>query len=138
MAIQWKVPGLTVFVSLLDGLPIAMHLWYLHDSVAYYHLGASNQDGYRVGANFALMMAAIEYFSDQGHRWLALGGEAGLHSKEDGLTRFKRGWSTDTRMAYFCGRVLQPARYAQLVRSRNVSSDYFPQYRTPLNSRAAA
>jgi hypothetical protein len=49
---------------------------------------------------------------------------------EDGLSFFKKGWSTGTRTAFFCGRILDPERYAQLATARGVAgTDYFPAYR---------
>ena len=41
--------------------------------------------------------------------------------------RFKRGWATGTRTAHFCGRVLDPERYAQLAGA--AATSYFPAYR---------
>lgn len=60
-----------------------------------------------------------------------LGAGAGIDDKgTDGLTRFKRGWSTGTRTAYFCGRVFDHAKYSELVRATSASAtNYFPAYR---------
>ena len=47
-----------------------------------------------------------------------------------GLREFKRGWSTGTRPAYLCGRILQPQRYAELAEERGPGErSYFPAYR---------
>ena len=55
----------------------------------------------------------------------------GVHcNKTDGLSRFKEGWSSDTRTAYFCGHIFDRDRYAELTSDINISeTDYFPAYR---------
>jgi hypothetical protein len=74
--------------------------------------------------------SAREYFSQHGCRFLNLGAGAGLGPSADGLSRFKQGWSTSTRTAYLCGRVLDRDAYDRLVRdSHRGGSDYFPAYR---------
>ena len=48
----------------------------------------------------------------------------------DGLSRFKRGWSTGTRTAYFCGRIFDHARYSEIMSVEGGgTTDYFPAYR---------
>lgn len=70
--------------------------------------------------------------SDIGLKRLNLGAGAGLSGDgTDGLSRFKKGWSTDVRLAYFCGRILQPGLYSELCR-QNIAPEttkYFPAYR---------
>jgi lipid II:glycine glycyltransferase (peptidoglycan interpeptide bridge formation enzyme) len=106
-----------------------MTLWYVLGNVGYYHLGAYNHAGYELRASFALFWRAIEHFAAKGLRWLNLGAGAGLEgSSTDGLSRFKRGWSTGT--AYFCGRIFDRAKYSEVVKASGVSAaDYFPAYR---------
>ena len=49
---------------------------------------------------------------------------------DDTLGRFKRGWSRERRLAYLCGRTLNPQEYARLVAGRaETDSSYFPAYR---------
>jgi hypothetical protein len=73
----------------------------------------------------------LEAFAAEGIAWAALGGGAGTHSASEGLCRFKKGWSSQTRPAYFCGRILDRARYDALVaRSASPTTTYFPAYRT--------
>jgi hypothetical protein len=81
-------------------------------------------------ASFALFWSAIHYFKDR-VEWLNLGAGAGLKDNSaDGLTRFKAGWSTGTRTAYFCGKILDGEKYAELVRAQGIgSTSYFPAYR---------
>ena len=48
----------------------------------------------------------------------------------DGLSRFKKGWSTGTRTVYFCGRIFNHTKYSEIVRAKGISvSNYFPAYR---------
>src|SRR5262249_26374558 len=96
---QLQAPGCTADAAFAGGHLVGMVLWYQHNSVVYYHLGAYDDIGYRVGASFALFANAIERFTKTGFRWLSLGGVAGIHSQETGLSRFKRGWATDTKPA---------------------------------------
>jgi len=63
--------------------------------------------------------------------WLAMGGSAGLKiNGDDGLSNFKRGWSTETRQSYFCGRIFDQVTYAEIVRVKAIpTTSYFPAYR---------
>jgi len=129
---QLQVPGLMAFRAKSAGMTIGLLLWYVMDNVAYYHLGAYSELGYELRASFALFSLAISYFSDMRIEWLSLGAGAGTReSVDDGLSRFKRGWSNGVRTAYLCGRVFDHARYLEIIHSKPISaeSDYFPLYR---------
>jgi len=127
---QLRVPGITAFRAMLEEEIIGMHLWYVQNDVGYSHLEAMNEAGYSLGAAYALYWSALEFFSGR-LRWLDLGAGAGMRSDaEDGLSAFKKGWSTGKRTAFFCGRILDAARYAQLASGRDVAkTNYFPAYR---------
>lgn len=128
---QLTVPGIVMFRAMHGESLVGMTLWYIQGDVVYYHLGAYNDLGYRLGASFALLWYVIEYFADNGLRWLNLGAGPGVKSKGvDGLTRFKLGWSTATRTAYFCGRIFDEEKYLEIVKANNVAkTNYFPAYR---------
>lgn len=128
---QLRTPGMVAFRALADGVTIGMLLWYKHGDIGYYHLGAYNDLGYRLNASYALFGALIDYFAASGLKWLSLGAGAGVDGNaNDGLTRFKRGWSTGTRTAYFCGRVFDRQKYNELLQARNIpETDFFPAYR---------
>lgn len=128
---QLKVSGLVMFRAIYREATVGMTLWYIQKEVGYYHLAASSDAGYELRASFALFWSAMEYFAAQGLLWLNLGAGAGIKDNgTDGLSRFKRGWSTGTRTAYFCGRILDPERYAEIVKAKGVTpTDYFPAYR---------
>jgi len=128
---QLSVPGVVAFRAVCEQTTVSMLLWYVQGEVGYYHLGASSDVGYELRASFALFWSAIGYFAANRLRWLNLGAGAGVQGDStDGLTRFKRGWSTGTRIAYFCGRIFDHARYSEIVKAKGVSAtNYFPAYR---------
>jgi hypothetical protein len=113
----------------VPGKTLGINLWYVQGAVAYAHLVALSPIGYELHAAYALKLAILDYFKDK-RRWLNLGGAAGLTSAaNDGLTFFKRGWSSETRTALFCGRILQPERYREILRQRGLNDDgFFPAY----------
>ena len=128
---QLAVPGISAFRATDGDDVLGMILWYADRGVAYYHLGAYSQAGYDSAASFALFWRALEYFQNEGLQWLSLGAGAGVSSSEsDGLSRFKRGWSTGMRWVYFCGRVLNTEKYDELTLGKPARlSGYFPAYR---------
>jgi hypothetical protein len=127
---QLRVPGLELFRAVAGGETVGMLQWFVQNQVAYYHLAAYNEIGYRMKASFALFWVACEYFRDRGVRWLNLGAGPGARGgDESGLTRFKRGWSTGTRTAYFCGRIFDRETYATFARQNPPAAGYFPAYR---------
>lgn len=129
---QLRVPGIVMLRAVHDDATVGMLLWYRQGNRAYYHLGAYRARGYELGASFALFDYSIRYFAERHFQWLNLGARAGLGTPEaSGLSRFKQGWSTGTRTAYFCGRVFDRKKYQELVLAKNVPpTEYFPAYRS--------
>lgn len=129
---QLRVPGIKAFRAIRDGITAGMLLWYVQGDVAYYHLGAYSGHGYEQNASFALFSYAIDYFAQSGQRWLHLGAGAGASpSGASGLVRFKAGWATGRRTAYFCGRIFDQKKYDELVKAKGSfpATLYFPAYR---------
>jgi len=128
---QLNVPGLIAFRAVFKDTTVGMLLWFVRDDVGYYHLGAYSDRGYEMGASFALFRFAIEYFTTMKIQRINLGAGAGLEGNgKDGLSRFKSGWSTETQIAYFCGRIFNYRVYESLVTKKGVAdSKYFPKYR---------
>jgi hypothetical protein len=128
---QFEVPGFVSFRALHHDAPVGMALLYVQGNVVYGHLLACNALGYELNSTSALYWHAIEYFRDRGLKWFDLGAGAGVgRDGTDGLTQFKRGWSTGTRTAYFCGRIFDRAAYDQIVRTKgDAATTYFPAYR---------
>jgi len=125
---QLSIPGMVMFRALHEGATVGAHLWYVMGEVGYSHLSAYSPVGYELRASYALQWSAIEYFAGK-IRWLSQG--AGVRSDgTDGLSRFKRGWSTGTRAAYFCGRIFDNEKYWEIVKAKRIpDTDYFPAYR---------
>jgi hypothetical protein len=127
---QLSVPGVVAFKAVYENTTVGAHLWYTQGDIAYSHLAAFSPLGYNLMASYALYWYAIQYFADKVHG-LDIGAGAGSSDRDgDGLSWFKRGWSTETRTAYFCGRILDHARYARILKTQNIpQTDYFPPYR---------
>jgi hypothetical protein len=127
---QLSIPGMVMLRAIHEGQTVGAHLWYAHRDVIHSHLAACSPRGYEVLASYALYSFALETFARDA-RWINFGAGAGLNDKEaDGLTRFKRGWATETRIAYFCGRIFDQNRYSQIVAAAAVpDKGYFPAYR---------
>jgi Acetyltransferase (GNAT) domain len=130
--LQLKTPGMVCFRAVRHGRTIGMALWYVQNDVAYYHLGAYTDEGYELRASFALFHEALEHLRDTGLAFASLGAGAGVETQaDDGLSRFKRGWSNLSRNTFLCGRICNRKAYESLVNaSGSRGSGYFPAYRT--------
>jgi Acetyltransferase (GNAT) domain len=128
---QLQTPGMVCFRALHDGQTVGMILWYVQNTVAYYHLGAYTDKGYDLRASFALFRTALDHFAQSGLHFASLGAGAGLvGDADDGLTRFKSGWCGSTRPSFLCGRIFNRSEYDRLTSERSVSqTSYFPAYR---------
>lgn len=128
---QLTVPGLEMFRAVLAGETLGIVLWVVQNNIAYYHLGAYSDVGYQTRCSYAIFWLALQEFARRGLHWLSLGSSAGMDEDEtDGLARFKKGWSTGSKTAYLCGRVLNREGYKRLLRDPNARTrNYFPQYR---------
>lgn len=126
-----EVPGLVALKATIESEVVCVLLIYVQGYVAYPHLQASSEAGYGACASYAAFWTAMKVLAGQGVRWLDLGAGAGAHGNQnDGLNRFKQGWSSDTRQVYLCGRIFRPDAYARLVAERGAGvDDYFPAYR---------
>ncbi|CAN5609772.1 hypothetical protein BH23GEM9_BH23GEM9_23410 [soil metagenome] len=129
-ALQLRVPGTVIFRAVHGGRTIAAHWYYVQGDVCYSHLAAQNDEGYARSAAYALHWHALHAFS-RDVRWLTHGAAAGaLDSSQDGLVRFKRGWSNACRTAYLCGRIPNRGAYERLMQDRSAgAAHYFPLYR---------
>lgn len=124
------VPG-TVLFTAWDGVTLLGADWYFEDGERVYaHLSAYSLAGYARAVSYPMMDAAMRHFAGRGARVLDLGGVPLIEGGGRGLAQFKQGWSTRTLPCWLCGRVLNAARYAELMASSGPSSaDYFPRYR---------
>lgn len=128
---QLAVPGLVTLRAVQRDKTVGMQLWYVVGNIGYWHLSAYDEDGYAAAASYALLWRAIDHFAALGLTYLNLGAGAGIRgTAEDGLTLFKRGWATETRTAYFCGRVFDQTEYQAICVDRGaIPGEYFPAYR---------
>jgi GNAT acetyltransferase-like protein len=127
-----RLDGVVAVGAFVEGRLVSCHLWVCHDGHAMSHLAASDEAGYASGAAYAVNDASIELLTQC--RILNFGGAAGADDDdEDGLVRFKRGFSNATAPSYLCGKVLAAASYAELSRQAGVTATaaYFPAYRRP-------
>jgi len=129
-AAQLKTPGVVMLRATHDGSAVGAHLWYLQGDVAHSHLAAVNTLGYELMASYALHWFALRTFAAE-TGWLNLGAGAGSAEHESrGLATFKRGWATDTRTAFFCGRIFDEPKYRETLSVQRIpENDYFPEYR---------
>lgn len=129
------LPGLMVLAARHRGATVAMHLWLLDETRAWYHLGATDEVGYGLGASHALMVTAMRRAAERGAQRAFLGGGAGAGAtgEDDGLARFKRGWANDEAAAYLGGRICDDELYDRLVAARGPlpGRPWFPLYRHP-------
>jgi len=130
LSLQLDVPGASFLVAIHQDVVVGALLLYRYGDVAYVHLTAVDDVGYRLGASYALWWTAMEYCADKTH-WFNLSGVPGVDEKGgEGLRWFKQGWSRETRTSYFCGRIFDSEAYDLLTRTKGASPEpYFPSYR---------
>ena len=127
---QLTTPGAVVLRALYKTRTIAAMIFLVQGDVVHAHMLGCDPEGYERGALYAILWHTFEFFDDS-IRWCNLMGVPGAsEAGAEGVRRFKQGWTPVTRMAYFCGRVLDRAMYERLSSAANRSgSDYFPLYR---------
>jgi hypothetical protein len=127
---QLSVPGLVSFRATEGREPLSLDLWYVQGDVAQAHLVGTSPRGYELQASYGLKLFILRYFAGK-VRWANLGAAPGESAGANhGLANFKRGWASETRTAFFCGKVLNPAVYQELVRAnRAEDTGFFPAYR---------
>jgi hypothetical protein len=120
-------PGVRAFGAFAEGRLVCAHLFVTHEGYAISHLAASAPQGYATGAAYAVNDLAVANLTDCGV--INFGGGAGTgEDPNDGLVRFKRGFSNRTAPAWLCGKVLDPAGYEMLSRGF-ADGGFFPAYR---------
>jgi hypothetical protein len=124
------LPGIVYYRALWQGRAVGAQIILIQDNVAFAHLAAFTDEGYRHGASYLLDWYALEHLRGR-VRYVNWGGGSGLEDADkSGLARYKRGWATLRRTSYLLGAVLDQDCYARLVRnSGHEDARYFPQYR---------
>jgi hypothetical protein len=127
---QFNVPGFVMFRAADAMGTLGFDLWYVQGDVAYAHLVGISQRGYETHVSYGMKLFILSYFAGI-VRWVNLGAVPGASSAAgNGLADFKRGWSSGTRTAYFCGKVFNRSAYEGLVRATgNQEESFFPAYR---------
>jgi len=125
------LPGIKAVGAFLDDVLLAAHLWVEEDGRVHSHLAASSDQGYALGAAYAVNDASIRFFADA--QIINFGGGAGHEDDPtDGLARFKMGFVNATARSYICGKILDTEKYERLSATRMATTDFFPAYRAPL------
>jgi hypothetical protein len=127
---QLSTPGIRVLFASFEGQPVAATLYFMENDVAHGHILGYSDVGLELGALYGLIWSAMDAFAGS-VRWINLMGVPGAQDTGgEGIRRFKEGWTRDTRTAWLCGRILNRARYAEIVRSTGTArARYFPAYR---------
>jgi hypothetical protein len=128
---QMETPGIILVVGKLGREVIGGNIIVIHNNVAYSHLAAFSDAGYKHNASFGIYWMALKYLKEHKIRFFDLGASAGIdENAKDGLARFKAGWSNESRTVYFCGRILENQKYTTICQQKNIGiTDYFPAYR---------
>jgi hypothetical protein len=128
---QMQTPGMILVVGRLGGEIICGHMIVIQGDVAYSHLAAFSEAAYKHRASYGIYWMALKYLTEQKIRFFDLGAAAGIDGNaQDGLAKFKAGWSNENRMVYLCGAVLESQKYTTVCRQKNIgNTDYFPAYR---------
>jgi len=127
---QLRTPGAVILRAVYRTRTIGAMIFLVQGDVAHAHVLGCSLEGYERGALYAIIWHTFEFFDDS-IRWCNLMGVPGAsESSAEGIRHFKQGWTPITRMAYFCGRVLDRTMYEKLSSSPDRSgSTYFPLYR---------
>jgi hypothetical protein len=128
---QLKLPGTIMAIGLYRGEIVGAGIIFIQGRVSYFHLAAYSDTGYKIRASYGIFWKVLNYLQEQGIDFLDIGGSAGIEDDpKDGLARFKRGWSNETHLVYFCGRILDRQKYETLCQQLRIAdSGYFPAYR---------
>ena len=131
---QLGLPGSRYYRARMSGTTVAAALWFDSEEFTWYHLGASTDAGRAVEASYALFDLALRQSVEAGLSWANLGGGAGLAEiEDDGLARFKRGWTPHLGWSRLVGRIISLATYESACQLGGPSrGGTFPPYRFPL------
>ena len=128
---QMKIPGATLIVGKLGQEVVGAHLILINGNVSYSHLAAFSESGYKHSASYGIYWMTLNHLKDRNIQFLDLGASAGVgENAQDGLSKFKAGWSNDSRTVYLCGRVFSHQTYESIRQQFHIPEvDYFPAYR---------
>jgi CelD/BcsL family acetyltransferase involved in cellulose biosynthesis len=135
--------NLSLFVVLLEDMPICAGMFVLCKGIVQYHLSGMREEHSRIAPTKLLIDTVRLWAADQGARILHLGGGVGAHT--DSLFEFKAGFSPNRHTFSVWKWVVEPTIYDQLCHEKarwdsnkgdtSYSTGYFPQYRSATNAR---
>jgi hypothetical protein len=122
-----RLPGLRAFGAFVEDRLVAAHLFITHEGYAISHLAASSSEGYETRAAYAVNdFAVVALFNCE---VINFGGGAGVvDDPENGLVRFKKGFSNSAAPSWLCCKVLDRPAYEALSAGYDASG-FFPAYR---------
>lgn len=125
-----SMPGVILFRALRQGRAVGAQIILIQGNVAFAHLAAFSDEGYRLGASYLLDWAAMDHLRGRAGV-LNWGGGAGLEgADESGLAKYKQGWATERGTSYLLGAVLDRSVYERLAgAAEDTTRAYFPRYR---------
>ena len=125
------MPGVFLFKAERKGELVGAQIILLQDNTAFAHLAAFTKQGYDLGASYLLDWHAIEFFRGRAS-FINWGGGRGFSDiKDDGLARYKQGWSTRQGTSYLLGAVFDRRANDILCKAAGIDPavGYFPAYR---------
>ena len=126
-----QLDKIVAFGAWKDNELVSCHIWSEHNGFVHSHLAASNETGYKSSAAYAVNDFSTRYFREA--NLINFGGGAGATSDpNDGLIRFKKGFSNDIALSYLCGGILNNDIYQKLLQKKGTTNtiiEFFPAYR---------
>ncbi len=128
---QLQVPGTIIAVGKIGGQVVGGLVAVIQGDFSYSHLAANSAVGYKCSSSYGIYWSVLSYLKEHGVRFFDIGAAAGTKGNvKDGLEQFKAGWSNETRMVYFCGKIFDSSKYKDICLSAGKdATDYFPTYR---------
>jgi hypothetical protein len=125
------MPDVFLYRALRKNRLVGSQIVLLQDDVAFAHLAAFTDEGYKLSASYILDWYALEHLRGKARIVNWGGGSSLTNIKKDGLAQYKRGWSTQQRTSYILGTVFDQTAYAKLCKEAcsNKIATYFPVYR---------
>lgn len=119
-----ETPGCILFkaVDTHTGVPLGMAIFYAGYYCSYYWLAAYSEVGYERNVGFILMHEALTKLDKLGFNLVVLGAGRG-----EGLSRYKRGFSSYSKKNYIALNIHNKEAYLKLLDGKN--NDFVPMYR---------